>query len=237
MKKEFKKVFYNLSLKTILSCIIATTIIITNSVTAKAIENNNPSNTLSTIANTNNKQEFITDSTTKYYNTIRKIEKLSNFKFKIPDYSIEDYKVKNIVNRKLSAKDSLIEIFYEKGDESFLFIVSEQDPLESASIAESEQTNCTESITIESQKQPMKLGKVYGLNFILSTSLSSSQIQKDLKEGQKISKYYAWKDKGLYYSIQYNSLYKSNRITNESINISDDTIEKIVNSMKYPEEI
>lgn len=233
MKKESKKVACNLSLKTILSCIIVTTIVITNSVTTKATEINNTANTLgATTVNANDEQKFIIDSPTKYYDNIKELEKISNFKFKVPDYLIEDYKVKNLRFVRLSTKDNFIEIFYEKGDKSFSFIVSEQDPLESSRRIENEQNWNVENAKVENQKHPMKLGKISGLNVIFSTALPYSQI----KEGQKFSKYYAWKDKELYYSIQYNLVYKNNNISKESVNISQNTIEKIAKSIKYPEE-
>lgn len=217
MKKEFEKYYFSSRTKTVLSCIIVTAIVLTNSVIVKAIEVNNVTTILSNTVEIN-------DEPIEFYNDLGKIENILNFKIKLPEYLPGEYKLGGFELKSISEKDKCIEIFYEKEGESFSFQVSEDDPAETLKIIETEQSKTIKDLKIESEKYPLKLGEINGLNIILTTTFP---------ESKKVSSYFAWKDKDLYYSIEYNSIVQSEEKSTKLVSMSQDTVEKIAKSMKY----
>lgn len=224
MKKEFEKHYFSLRTKTVLSSIIVTAIVLTNNVIVKAIDVNNVTTNLSNTVKITDEHRLITDEPIELYNDLWKIESILNFKIKLPEYLPEEYKLGGFELKSISEKDKCIEIFYEKAGESFSFQVSEEDPAETLKIIETEQSKTIKDLKIDSEKYPSKLGEINGLNIILTTTFP---------ESKKISSYFAWKDKDLYYSIEYNSIVQSEEKSTQLVSMSQDTVEKIAKSIKY----
>lgn len=239
MIKDFKKSSYKISASTMLSCIIAITTVFTNGVIAKGVEVNNAVTTSSSNAvNTNDEHEFIIDAPIKFYDDIKKVQKIVNFKFKLPDYLPESNKVDDFQIRKLSEKDDDLEMYFANTDGKFSFVVSEQDPVETLKKIECEKIKAIDNSKVESEKSPLKIGEIKGLNVILTTTLPAREIGNDYsKESKKVTKYFIWKDEGLWYSVEYNSTSKSEESSNDCVNFSQDIIEKIAESIKYPKEV
>jgi bla regulator protein BlaR1 len=239
MIKELKNINHKISTKTILSCIIATTMVLTNFVIAKGIDSNSITTTnFSNTQNTKDQHEFIIDAPVKFYDDIKKAERVADFKFKVPDYFPKGYQVECFEFRKLSKKDNGLGIIFENKNGFFSFLISEQDPADSLKVIESEKSKAIENSKVESVKKPMKLGEINGLNVTVTTILPARQIgQSYSKESKTVNNYFAWKDQGLWYSIEYNSKSNSEEINNDSVTLSNDDIKSIAKSIKYPEEI
>lgn len=224
MKKELGKYHFSIRKKTVLSCIIATAIVLTNNVVAKGIEVNEIKTTLGNTIKINDEHRLNIDNPIKFDNDIKEIECILNLKIKLPEYLPEGYKLNGFELKNISEKDKSIEIFFEKEGESFSFQVSQEDPAQTLKIMEAERSETIKDLKIESEKYPLKLSEINGLNIILTTTFP---------ESKKVSSYFAWKDKDLYYSIEYNSIVQSEEKSTKLVSISQDTVEKIVKSMKY----
>lgn len=238
MIKDLTRMSIKLSTKALLLCLIIVIALLANSLVANGKEVNKDS--LAFISSQNiNESDFIIDSPTKFYDDINKFEKVANMKFKVPDFLPDKDKANGFEIIKLSDKDNALAIFFGNSNGSnFSFLISGSDPIDVLNTIESSRTKAIENIKINSQKQPLKLGGISGLNVKLTTTLPARQIgNKYSKESQKISNYYAWKDEGLWYTLEYNSTSKSEENSNVSVDLSEDEVINIVKSLKYPEEV
>lgn len=238
MKNKFKLCSYNLSVKIVSVCIASVIMLSTNNSIAKGLQIDNTTVSSSNTENVNNKNEFIIDAPIKFYNDINKVEKVSNFKFKVPDFLPEKNKVNGYEIRKLSDKDNAMVIFFENSDGVFSFLASQSDPVEALKIVEKERAKAIENTEVDSQLQPLKLEDVNGLSITLNTDLPARKIgDRYSKEDKKTSKYYIWKNDGVWYSLEYSSVSKGEESSNLLVNISQDDIIKIAKSLKYPDDI
>lgn len=235
MIKKFKKGSYKMSIVGIISCVIASTVIFTDSVSAKALDVNNTA--LTTNSNIMNTPKFLVDTPTKTYDNIEGVEKVAGFEFKLPDFPRSN-KVDSLQLIKLSDQDNVLCI-YLGGDINFTFQVSEKDPLEYLKKIGTIKKGVS-NLKVESEEQSMKLGEINGFSVtVTATSPAETLKNGDVRpEFKEVNKYFAWKTEGLWYSIGYNSISTSsaqNKI--QSYNISQDDIEKIAKSIVYPKEI
>lgn len=238
MIKQFKKGSYKMSVLGIIGCITAATVILTNSINVKALNINNTTlNTESNAVNTNDTPKFLVDSPLKAYSDIQKVEKVAGFKFKLPDFP-QANKAESFQLIKLSDQDNAL-LIYLTGDVDLTFQISEKDPLEYLKKIETVK-NRSESLTVESEEQSVKLGDIDGFSVTITATsptetLKNGQVKPDFK---RIHKYFAWKNEGLWYSIMYNSTFTSSQEKgNQTHKISQDNIEKVARSIVYPEEI
>ncbi len=237
MIRELKRTLIKLPSRIILICMIIVIISLGNNLIIKGAEVNITSST-SILNDTMKKNGFIIDSPIKFYDSIKKVEKVANIKFKVPDFLPDKNKVNGFEIRKLSEKDNVVVIFFENSDDNFSFLVSASDPVETLKAIEDNRTKAIENIKVDSQKQPLKLGDINGLNVTLSTTLPARQIGNNYsKESNKISNYYIWKNEGLWYSLEYNSTSKSEENSNDLVNISKEDVINIIKSLNYPEKV
>ena len=241
MIKQFKRGSSKISAIGALSCVIATTVILTNSINVKALDITNTTVSAESGAintNENNTPKFIVDTPNKAYDNIEKVEKVAGFKFKVPDFPVSS-QVESLQLIKISDQDNVL-LIYPGGDVDFTFQVSEKDPLEYLKKIETVKNRTSDNLKVESEEQPMKLGEIDGFSVTVS-AISPAETFKngDVKpESQDIDKFFAWKNEGLWYSIRYNSVYISSEANgNQSYSISQENIEKIAKSIVYPEEI
>lgn len=239
MIKKIKKGSYKSSVNIILACIIATAAISMNSVMARSEDVSKTAEVTSSNAIINtNQHKFIIDAPVKFYTNLKKIESIVDFKFKVPDYLPNGNEVGGFQVRKLSEKDNALEIFFQNSNGTFSYVVSSRDPVEILEKIESEKTKTIENSKVQSKKQPIKLGKISGIEVTLTTTLPCRQIGNEYsKESIKSSKYFTWRDGNVWYGLEYNSLSESEETSNELVNISEDDIMKIAQSVKVPEEI
>lgn len=178
MTKQLKKGSYKISRVDELSCLIATTVSITNGITVKALDVNN--NTANNITNTNVKHEFLIDETFKAYNDINKVGKVASLKFKVPDFLPEGYKLGGFHLLKLSDKDDGLKIFFgseDKEGNEFLFQVSEQDPIDVIKKFEDESNERFQDAKVEIKEESMKLEGIDGLKVTLTVTFSPRKIK------------------------------------------------------------
>jgi bla regulator protein BlaR1 len=193
--------------------------------------------TSSSTINTDYQHKFIIDAPVKFYNDIKKIEQIVNFKFKVPDYLPQENKVGGFQVRKLSEKDNALEIFFENTDGSYSFVISERDPVEILEKIENEKIKAIDNSKVVSQKEPMKFGDIKGLKVTLTTELPDIRESNDYSiESRKNSEYFSWKDGQLWYSVEYNSSSENEESSNRLVNISQDDIVKIAKSLRYIDE-
>ncbi|WP_026886512.1 hypothetical protein [Clostridium beijerinckii] len=227
------------STRIILSCIAITAVFFTNFIMVEAAQGNSIYEMSSDSTNMMKEQhKFIIDAPIKFYNDIKRVEQVADFKFKVPDFFPESYKVQGLQFRKLSNKDNVLEIIYGNKDGICSLQISEQDPLESLKAIESEKSKALENSQVEISKQPMKVGDINGLSVILTTTFPVKKaIENQLSEIKAVNNYFSWKDDGLWYSVEYKSESKSEKSSNNSLEFSSDDIKNIVKSLKYPQEI
>lgn len=237
MIRELKRTSIKFPLRIILICMIIVIISLGNNLIIKGAEVNITSST-SILNDKMKKNGFIIDSPIKFYDNIKKVEKVANIKFKVPDFLPDKNKVNGFEIRKLSEKDNAVVIFFENSDDNFSFLVSASDPVETLKAIEDNRTKAIANIKVDSQKQPLKLGDINGLNVTLSITLPARQIGNNYsKESNKISNYYIWKNEGLWYSLEYNSNSKSEENRNALVNISKENVINIIKSLNYPEKV
>lgn len=238
MSKKIKNSSCKSSASILLVCILTTTtVIFDNSVIAYSMEVNKViESTSSNITNVNYPNDFIIDAPVKFYNDIKKIGQIINFKFKVPDYFPNGNKVEGFQVRKLSEKDNTLEMFFASKGSSYSFVISKREPAEILEKIENEKTKAIENSKVASHVEPMKLGDIKGLTITLTTTLPARQIADYYsKESNKSTEYFAWKDGELWYSLEYYSTSKSEESNNELTDISQDDIIKIVKSINFPE--
>ena len=176
MIKQFKKGSYKISRVAVISCLIATTVSITNCVTVKALDTINTTVTTATnITNSNVKHEFLIDETSKSYDDINKVEKVAGLKFKVSDYLPEGYKLGGFHLLKLSDKDNGLKIFFDSKDKEgtdFLVLISEKDPIEAIKKFKTESNGHFQDAKLDTKEESMKLGGIEGSNVTLTATFS-----------------------------------------------------------------
>lgn len=230
---------YNNKLTRFIPCCIAiTAVFFTNFIAAKATIGNSIYEVSSNNINMIREQhKFIIDAPIKFYNDIKRLEQVIDFKFKVPDFFPEGYKVQELQLKKVSDKDNVLEIVYGNKDGICSLQISEQDPSESLKAIENGKSKALENSQVEISKQPMKIGDINGLSVILTTTFPAKKaIEDQFSEIKAVSNYFSWKDDGLWYSIEYKSESKSEKSSNNLLELSSDDIKNIVKSLKYPED-
>ena len=244
MIKQFKKGSYKISRVAVISCLIATTVSITNCVTVKALDTINTTVTTATnITNSNVKHEFLIDETSKSYDDINKVEKVAGLKFKVPDYLPEGYKLGGFHLLKLSDKDNGLKIFFDSKDKEgtdFLVLISEKDPIEAIKKFKTESNGHFQDAKLDTKEESMKLGGIEGSNVTLTATFSPKKMEDGAftEAYTESNKYFIWKNEGLWYSINYNSVFTNSKNKSKIwSNLPQDDIGKIAKSIKYPAEV
>lgn len=238
MGKVLENRYNNKLTRFILSCIAITAVFFTNFIVAKATQENSlyekSSNNMDRM---NEQHKFIIDAPIKFYNDIERVEQVSDFRFKVPDFFPEGYKVQEIQLKRISDKDNVLEIVYGNKDGIYSLQISEQDPSESLKVIENGKSKALENSQVEISKQPMKVGDINGLSVILTTTFPVKKaMENQLSEIKAVNNYFSWKDDGLWYSVEYKSESKSEKSSNNSLELSSDDIKNIVKSLKHPED-
>jgi bla regulator protein BlaR1 len=236
MIKKLKKGSYKSSINILLASVLATTaVFMNNSVIAKSIEVNKVITATSSNEGVNN---FIIDSPVKCYNDLKKVQKIIDFKFKLPDFLPSGNSAGYIQIRKLSEKDNVLEAFFQNKKGSFSFVISERDPVEILQKIEGDKIKAINNSKVEVKKEPLKIGDIKGLKVTLTTTLSPRLISNVYsKVSEKNSEYFVWRDENIWYSLEYNSASISEETCTQEVSLSQDNIVKIAKSIKAPEEI
>ncbi|EKQ58255.1 MULTISPECIES: hypothetical protein [unclassified Clostridium] len=226
-------------IKTGFICLVTITVVFLNNIIVKGVENKKElTNVNKDSLSLQDSHSFIIDAPVKCYNDIKKLKQVSDYKFKIPDFIPDGNRVVAFQLRKVSEKCNAIEMFFENSNGNFAFQAFQGDPVEVLKNIESDKTKTIENSKLEIQKEPLKIDGVTGLSITLTTTFPKRKIgDNNFEESQNISQYYVWEDDKVWYSLEYYSYSKSDKNINTSIKISQDTISKIVKSLKFPEEI
>lgn len=243
MMKKFKQNSNKISKKTILSCMIITAITASNCSAVKAVDTNSIALTaVSSNSSVNGEHKFIIDAPLKAYDDINKAEQAAGFKFKVPNFLPEGNKLGAIQVRRVVDKDNIVQIYFEGQNQmpfDITFQVSKTEHVIALKSMESAKIGTTKNPKIEAKEEAMKLGEINGKSVTLSITSPSEKLENGIKteEFTEIYKYFVWENEGLSYSIKYNSIIKKgDKTSKNSLNLSEDIIKKIAESIKYPEE-
>lgn len=245
MIKELKKDSFKTCQKTILSCMVIAAVTISNCSTAKALDTNNIMTAVSSNSqiNVNGENKFIIDSHLKAYEDINKAENAAGFKFKVPDFLPDDKKPEVFHVRKVKDNDNVVEIYFEGADKSVFDVslqVSKIDHVEALKKIKTEQMGTTKNPIVDTKQETMKQGKINGTSLTLSITSPSETLKSGYvtQEFTEVNKYFIWENDGVSYSLKYNTeIKKADKTCKNKFSLSEDAIEKIAESIKYPEEI
>lgn len=238
MIKKFKKGSYKMSVTAIICCTIVGSMVLTNPISAKNIKD---AITVDTMGNDSIRKEntkFFIDPPMKVYNNMDKASEVAGFRFKLPDYLPEGLEPNNSYRIfKPSEKDISIKTHFEKERQQLAFMASTTD-VSKFLIKEIEEVNkigdkIPEELSVSGSKESLNIAGISGVNFTLINKFATSQI---------VSKYFIWKDEGIWYAIEYYSAMCDSSLTEIpdkaiSTQISLDNIGKLVLSMKLQEQI
>lgn len=236
MIKKLKKGSYKSSINILLASVLATTaVFMNNSVIAKSIEVNK---VITATSSNESGDNFIIDSPVKCYNDLKKVQKIVDFKFKLPDFLPSGNSAGYIQIRKLSEKDNVLEAFFKNKEGIFSFVISERDPVEILQKIEGDKIKAIDNSKVEVKKEPLKIEDIKGLKVTLTTTLSPRLIDNVYsKLSEKNSEYFVWRDENIWYSLEYNSSSISEEACTQEVNLSQENIIKIAKSIKAPENI
>lgn len=242
--KELKKNSLRITQKTILSCMVLVAVTAGNCSVAKAADNNLIAATSSSATNVNGTYKFLIDSSVKDYDDIYKLEKVTNFKFKLPNFLPEGDKLDAIQLIKLSDKDNAIQLYYNGDDKHIAsdisLKISETDPVEATKKIEVDKMKTTKNPKVEAEEKTMKIDDITGTSLSLSITSPAEKFKDDheSKEFTVSEKYFIWQDGGVYYSIRYTSqITNEGKSGKENIILTEDVIKKIVKSFVAPSQI
>lgn len=243
MMKKFKQNSNKISKRTILSCMVIAAITASNCSIVKASDGNSIAlTTVSSSSSVNGEHKFIIDPPLKGYDDINKAEKVAGFKFKVPNFLPEGNKLGAIQVRRVMDKDNIVQIYFEGKNQmpfDITFQVSKTEHVTALKNMESAKMGTTKNPEIEIKEEAMKLGEINGKSVTLSITSPSEKLENGItaEEFTEIYKYFVWEDEGLSYSIKYDSIIKKGDKTSKNrLNLSEDIIKKIAESIKYPEE-
>ncbi|WP_459477252.1 peptidase M56, BlaR1 [Clostridium saccharoperbutylacetonicum] len=242
--KEFRKNSLKITQKTILSCMVIAAVTAVSCPMVKAEENKSVVTTSSSEANLNNTHKFLVDAAIKDYEDIRKLEKVTDFKFKLPNFFPEGTKLQCIQLIKISDNNNAIQLYYNGDGKHVLgdisFQISKTDPVEAIKKIETDKMKTTKNPKVEAEEKSMKVGDINGTSLSLSITSPSEKLENGFttKEFKESGKYFIWQEGGVYYSIKYNSTVSNeDKKEKEYLALSENLITKITKSIVYPSEI
>lgn len=243
MIKSFKNDSYKMSAKAALGCLVIAVVACTNGITVNALDINNlSSKNIYNQISTENKHEFLIDSTIKSYEDINKVKEVAGFEFKLPDNSLGNGKLDAIYQViKISDSSNVIDAHFRDSDsnKSLTLEVFKDDPVEVLSkIYESHNRFGRSDSRIEPSKEEMNVGSVDGDSVTLKITTPEKTIDNytipgDMWEG----KYFVWQNDGVFYAIPYASRYEFGEQVNQDNKFKNEDLDKIVSSLKNIDEI
>lgn len=233
MIAKFRKGSYKLSAVAILLVLSLSAVMLTNaSETAKSADS---------VANSSLKIERLNDWA-KWFNNLERANDYSGFRFKVPDYLPEGYRLENVVVEEnyVNRTDNLafftfvsnfgkedrrvIELVASKGN-----ILSTHDLVWGTGNIAPYSWGAAQALTYRHDE--VTLANIQGTLV--------TQKQNYERHEPETAKSFVWQDEGVWYAINY---YSENHTLKEGHplhwrNISQDELEKIVQSMTFPEQI
>ena len=244
MIKNFKKRYY-ISRLVALECLVCTAVTFTSSIPVNAFTQNNLSTLKNNIIYSNEqKSKLLIDDEIKSYKDLDKAQKMAGFKFKLPDYIVDNYDgMKGAVVQKIADNENAVKIyFYNNNDDTldswnYSMIISKGDI--SKAVMEIEKYNTRGlSVDISLNKEDASIKGISG-QIVTLTIDYPEKIEGDYKisAAKQVCKYFVWNEDGVNYSVNYNSTFTSEDNTYTSSNISEDNIVNIAKSLKDTDKI
>ncbi|MBO0525616.1 M56 family metallopeptidase [Clostridium botulinum] len=190
MIKNFKKGSYRMSAAAVICCVLAGGIVFTSNVTAK---NNSIVTGVNNKESINKKQgnRFLIDAPVKYYRDLKKVEKGAGFKFKVPDFISENYRVGDIGVIKVSNKVNMLEILFNENREFkvFRFLASKENMED---VLKQNAQQMYKDAKVEISKEAKSLSGINGFNITVKSSGAQEQT----------AKFFVWQNEGVWYGIE-----------------------------------
>lgn len=235
MIKRFKKGSYKVTLAAVICGVIAASVTLTNAVSIKRV---NAETDVSAKISTNEatvENKFLIDAPLKSYDNLKKTKNIMGYNFKLPDFMPTGYNFAYTFQvLKVSGNENALKIYFDGNDKNssgYSIQVFKSNPIEVLKLRQQIRGAYNIGIGKEAQpdfsEEPLKLGNISGKNIIEKYILGDTQVTV---------KYFVWQSEGVWYSINYDEAYEKKQETSKSVSISNENLEKIVASMKYPEE-
>ena len=205
---------------------ISIALLLTNMCTVNVFASDVNTTLLSNSTSIQSSQDVLVDSETRIYRTLDKVIKNTNFKFKVPDYSLNGFQ--NISSFRIYKTDNgkaYVNFSFKKGNESFYdFNVGTED-LKSVITEQHKENgkNCTIKTT------PKTIAGIQGEEIVCKYNT----IVDDSVEMENETRYFLWKSEGIYYSIMCYDFFEGGL----DVEINDTELSNIITSMKDPKEI
>lgn len=215
-----KKYRFNLSKGAVIGCLTAISLLTSTGTIVFAAES---TNTSSVIQEQNTSEKLLVDEDTKLYHNFDSFINKAGFNFKVPDYAVTEYslgktfQLEKIDNNKNYAK---IDFNNKIKNSSYAFFAN----VENIKYSLAREYKMFDNNKAIIKSDPKNVGSIQGENITgISTNPNGYKIEEQ---------YFEWQNDGIYYSIKYYSNY-NNEI---KLNLTDNEILNIINSLKYPKE-
>lgn len=235
---------FSLSKSAVIACLLAVSALTitgvpTYEVKAANVDNNvQAADTL--VKKGSDSNAFIFDSRFKNYKDLAKASRIAGVNFKVPDYTVEGYVADSGIDV-IKQKDNtnFLSLRFSKLDENKNFFtynieIFKEDPIKL--LTENNVKNYDElEVKDDISSQDKVIGSVKGKDITVTETYSEkSEVQSVLND-----KYFSWEDNGVYYLFKYSSKadYKDEIYNTDIVNLNENDVEKIVNSMKKPQDI
>lgn len=242
MIKNFKKGSFKISRMAALSCVVCTVATIVSSVQVKALDFNNISSMENTtmFASESAQQQFLIDAQSKRYTDPYKAQKIAGFNYKFPDYVVNNYEFDERIRvDRISENNNLVNLFFENHNESdrlmsYSISIFKGDPYETIKTKEKLLSeDFYNNVNIDVQREDATVKGINGQ--VITVNKDYSEFKNEnivMNVSKSVHKYFVWNEDGVYYALNYNSIYTTNQKDNVSTNLSEDDINNIAKSLK-----
>ena len=243
MIKNLKKRYY-ISRLVALECLVCTAVTITSNMPVNAFTQNNLFKLKNSITYSNEqKSKILIDDKIKSYKDLDKAQKIAGFKFKLPDYIVDNYDgMKGAIVQKIADNENAVKVYFYNNNDSldswnYSMIISKGDIGKAVMEIEKYNTRGV-SVDISLNKEDASIKGISGQIVTLTTNYPEKIEGEDkISVAKEVCKYFVWNEDGVNYSINYNSIFTSENSTYTSSNISEDNIFNIARSLKDTDKI
>lgn len=214
-----KKYRFSLSKSAVIGCLTAISLLTSTGTVAFAADS---TNTSSAIQKQSISEKLLIDENTKFYHNFDNFIKRAEFNFKVPDYAVPEYSLsKTLEIEKIDNNKNYVKISFKNPQKNSYEFWADVENIKDSLVRDYKIFKDDKAIVTSNAKN---IGSIQGEDI---TGISTDPYGNKVKE-----KYFAWQNDGIYYSIKYYCDYYNNIL----MNLNDDELLKIANSIKNPKE-
>lgn len=239
MIKRFENGSYKISSRAALSFLVAATVVFTNGVSVKALDASNLTKETEQVQlNTQSNNSMLIDRKLKIYNNIDKPVEIAGFNFKLPNYIIEGNSPVRYAVNKLADNSNCLEVSVanKENENNYGLFIFKGDPI--TTFKQINEFGSYDDDQIETSEEEMNIGSIKGKSFTLvGTIPEHTKGEKTVLESKITLKYFVWEDSGVNYSIMYNAESAKGEKHEVHVNIAEDELGKVAESLKSLDQI